>query len=142
MKIIKTAKFIENTKQAEDKTETSLKEAQYDAYDDDYDDSDYWNDDGGWGQEDEEDIYNEVLDLIDEFNHQGFKSLKLTESKDGYYTVFMADNIKGDNKREIGDGYIWDIRDIVKNLMINNHKNDYPNDTPIGIEDDNPLEDY
>ena len=150
MKILKTANYIKLNKtkkiaQFDDDYGDTYESYNDDAYEDAYnfadENEDYYDDGSG---RDESEIEDNVLDLIDDFSHLGFKALKLVEKKNGWYELWIADNIKGENRSLLDSGRIDEIEKIVQELInkegnnINN--NQYPTDTPMGMEDDNPIE--
>ena len=140
MKILKTANYIKKIAQFDDTWEPYEDDGYEDARNF-ADDNDYYDD--GRGRDDSE-IEDNVLDLIDDFDNIGFRALKLVEKKDGWYDLWISDNIKGENRRLLDSGRIDEIEKIVQELInkegnnINN--NQYPTDTPMGMEDDNPIE--
>jgi hypothetical protein len=139
MKILKTANYIKKMAQFDGTYEHYEDDGHEDArnFAEDYDNN-YWDED--IEVDDEEDIYEQVLDLIDTFNHKGFEALKLVERGNGRFALFIADNIKGENQRFLASGVIGEIRDEIYKMIEQKNNDRYPTDTPMGMEDDNPIE--
>ena len=70
----------------------------------------------------------------------GFEALKLVEKKNGWYDLFIADNMKGGNRRILLSGVIGEIKEEIEKMIIQKDDSGYPTDTPMGLEDDNPIE--
>ena len=71
-------------------------------------------------QEDSDEDHDRVQGLIDNYNSYGPNAYSFKEVAPGIYTLIGADSIKGENKREIMQGSLWDIEARMKQILHEN----------------------
>jgi len=92
---------------------------------------------------DRTDDFDRVQGLIDKYNSYGPGAFALKEEPLGseFYSLIKADSIEGGNQVVITQGDLFDIEDRLKQIIREHGLQDLSQnfDTPMGLEDDNPV---